>query len=82
MLEGKIRRLDLAERTMVVVTRDGRELTARVPHHASIEVSEPNAVGTMGGSLEDLEEGYLVEMEVHEGDEEHPCTCLSIVSIS
>lgn len=82
MLEGKIRSLDRVGRTVVIQTDDGREVTARVPHDASIEVSEPNAVGTMGGDLEDLEEGYLVQLEVHEADEGHPCTCLSLVSIS
>lgn len=82
MLEGKIRKLDRVERTVVIVTGDGQELTAHVPEHAAIEVSEPNAVGTMGGSLEDLEEGYLVQMEVRDAHKGHPCTCLSLVSIS
>jgi hypothetical protein len=82
MLSGKIRKLDLVERTVVVLTDDGKELTAKVPESASIEVSEPNAMGTMGGRLEDLEEGYLVQLEVHQPHEDHPCTCLSLVSIS
>ncbi|HKI99572.1 MAG TPA: hypothetical protein VKB51_13950 [bacterium] len=82
MLAGKIHKLDLVERTVVVLTDDGREVTAKVPASASIEVSEPEAMGTMGGTLEDLEEGYLVELEVHEAHEDHPCTCISLVSIS
>jgi hypothetical protein len=82
MLAGKISKLNLAERTLVVLTDDGREITAKVPHSASIEVSEPEAMGTMGGSLEDLEEGFLVELDVHEVRDDHPCTCISVVSIS
>ncbi|HEX9843451.1 MAG TPA: hypothetical protein VGC20_11910 [bacterium] len=82
MLEGKIRRLDLVERTLVVETVDGRELTATVPERANIEVSEPNTMGTMPGTLEDLDVGYLVQMDVHETHDGHPCTCLSLVSIS
>ena len=82
MLAGKIRKLDLVERTLVVLTEDGRELTAKVPEHAKIEVSEPNAMGTMGGTLEDLDVGYLVQLEVHETHPDHPCTCTSLVSIS
>jgi hypothetical protein len=82
MLEGKIRRLDLQERTVVVQTVDGRELTAKVHENATIEVSEPNTMGTTGGKLEDLEEGYLVQLDVHDAQDGHPCTCMTLVSIS
>jgi hypothetical protein len=82
MLAGKIRKLDLAGRTLVVLTDDGRELTAHVPENAVIEVSEPNTMGTMGGKLEDFEEGYLVQLDVHEAHDDHPCTCMTLVSIS
>jgi hypothetical protein len=82
MLEGKIRKLDLAARTVVVQTTDGREVTAKLHETANIEVSEPNGMGTMGGRLEDFEVGYLVQLHVHEISENHPCTCTSLVSIS
>ncbi len=82
MLEGKIRKLDLAERTLVVETLNGRQVTAIVPEHANIEVSEPNTMGTMGGTLADLGVGYLVKLEVHEGQADQPCTCFKVLSIS
>ena len=82
MLEGKIRSLDLEARTVEVETRDGRRLTASVPEHATVEVCEHETMGTMGGSLEDLEVGYLVELDVHDVHEGHPCECLRLVSVS
>ena len=82
MVEGKISKLDLAARTVVVKTTDGRELTAVVPEHLVVEVSEPESMGTVGGTLEDLDVGYLVELDVHEAHDDHPCTCVSLVSIS
>ena len=82
MLEGKIRKLDLAERTLVVETDDGRQITAKVPEYANIEVSEPSTMGTIGGTLEDLGVGYLVRLDVHEAQADHPCTCFKVLSIS
>lgn len=82
MVEGKIRKLDFAERTVVVQTVDGRELTARVPLGTSIEISEPETMGTMGGALEDLEVGYLVELQVDEHESNGACTCSSLVCVS
>ena len=82
MLEGKIRKLDVAERLLVVETHDGRQVTAKVPEHANIEVSEPNTMGTMGGTLEDLDVGYLVQLDVHDATDDHPCTCFKILSVS
>lgn len=82
MLEGTITRLDLEARTVVVRTGDGREVTATVPRDTIIEVAEPETMGTMGGELEDLEEGYLVQLDVHDHADETACTCLSLVCIS
>ena len=82
MIAGKIRKLDLEQRTLVVLTEDGREITALVPESASISVCEPNTMGHMGGKLEDLGLGYLVHLDVHEAHEGQPCRCTSLVSIS
>lgn len=82
MVEGKILKLDLAERTVVVRTSDGRELTAKVPQGTSIEISEPETMGTMGGDLEDLDVGYLVELNVDEHEGNGACTCSSLVCVS
>jgi hypothetical protein len=82
MLQGKIRKLDVAERTLVVEMADGRHLTTIVPENANIEVSEPNTMGVIAGTLEDLGVGYLVELDIHDATEGHPCTCMNLVSIS
>ena len=82
MLEGTITRLDLDARTVVVRTGDGREVTATVSPNTIIEVSEPETMGTMGGDLEDLEEGYLVQLDVHDATEAHACACVSLVCLS
>ena len=84
MLEGKIARLDLDSRTVVVRTWDGQEITTRVPADLIVEVSEPNGMGTMAGGLEDLEIGYLVQLAVHEHglDNGEPCHCTSLISVS
>ncbi len=82
MLEGTITKLDMAARTVVVRTGDGRDVTARVPQDAVIEVAEPETMGTMGGELEDLEEGYLVQLDVHEHAGDDACTCVALVCVS
>lgn len=82
MVEGKILKLDLAARTVIVRTTDGRELTAKVPQGTSIEISEPESMGTMGGDLEDLDVGYLVELHIDEHEGQGACTCSSLVCVS
>ena len=82
MLEGTIRKLDLDNRTAVIAVDDGKELTVKFPEGLVIGVSELETVGTMGGDLEDLDVGYIVEFEVHDHQEDGTCTCLSLESIS
>lgn len=82
MLEGTIRRLDLDRRTAVIVTEGGEEVMVRFPPGVNIEVSELETVGTVGGDLEDLDIGYLVEIEVRNHNEDGSCDCASLVSIS
>ena len=82
MLEGTIRKLDYENRTAVIAVDDAQELTVKFPKDIVIGVSELETVGTMGGELEDLEVGYLVEFEVHDHQKDGTCTCVSLESIS
>ena len=82
MVEGRINTIDLKNRKAVITEENGRELTVHFPKGVSIEVSELETVGTVGGDLEDLDVGYLVELEVGESNSDGSCTCASLVSIS
>ena len=81
MVTGQIRKLDLANRLAVIALEDGREVAARFPDGANIEVLEPATMGTMGGTLEDLKVGYWVQAELHEHGN-NSCSCSSLVCIS
>lgn len=82
MIEGQIKKIDLAERTVTINTQDKQELTLTFPEGANIEVTEPTTMGTMGGALEDLREGYFVEVELGAHDSNGRCSCASLVCIS
>lgn len=82
MMPGKIGKLNLEDRSMVVVFEDGREIRVEVPEKATIEVIEHETMGTMGGTFEDLEEGYLVELDTGPHQEDGSCTCVSLVCLS
>ena len=82
MIEGRIKKIDLAQRTAVIVTPDNRDVVVTFPKGANIEVREPNTMGTMGGALEDLREGYLVEVELGAHDADGNCACASLISVS
>jgi predicted DNA-binding protein with PD1-like motif len=81
MVQGQIRHLDPAGRLAVIALDDGREVTATFPTEANIEVLEPATMGTMGGTLEDLQVGYWVGVELHEHGNA-ACSCSSLVCIS
>jgi hypothetical protein len=82
VIEGQIKKIDLAERTVTINTQDKQELTLTFPEGANIEVTEPTTMGTMGGVLEDLREGYFVEVELGAHDSNGRCSCASLVCIS
>ena len=82
MIEAQIKKIDLAQRTVVVTTQDEQELTLTFPKGANIEVTEPSTMGTMGGDLEDLREGYFVEVELGAHGSDGKCACASLVCIS
>ena len=82
MLEGRISKLDLDRRSAVIVATDGREYTVSIPEEANIEVSELETVGTMGGTIEDLEVGFHVAFEAKDHQPDGSCTCINLESIS
>ena len=82
MIEAQIKKIDLAQRTVTIKTQDNQELTLTFPKGANIEVTEPTTMGTMGGDLQDLKEGYFVEVELGAHDAEGKCSCASLVCVS
>ena len=82
MIEGRIKKIDLAQRTAVIVTQDDHDVVLTFPKGANIEVREPTTMGTMGGNLEDLREGYFVEEELGAHDADGKCACASLISVS
>lgn len=83
MIEGRIKTIDLALRTVIITTsQDNQELTLTFPQGANIEVTEPTTMGTMGGELEDLKEGYFVEVELGAHGADGKCSCASLVCVS
>lgn len=82
MIQAQIKKIDLVLRTVTVVTQSDQELTLTFPHGANIEVAEPSTMGTMGGDLEDLQEGYFVTVDLGAHDGQGACSCASLICIS
>ena len=82
MIEGRIRHLDVANRSALIVESNGNEVTVQFALRANVEIIEPETVGLMGGSLEDLEEGFEVEIEVASLNEDGSIICDSIACVS
>lgn len=82
MIEGRIKNLDLANRSALIVEGNGNEITVQFALRTNVEIIEPETVGLMGGDLEDLEEGYEVEIEVASLNEDGSIICDSIACVS
>ncbi|MEE8394696.1 MAG: hypothetical protein V3S29_01485 [bacterium] len=82
MLEGRISKLDIPNRRAVIEDAEGREIQVSFPERMNVEISEPETMGNMGGELEDLEVGFLVEYEVESEKEDGTQVCGSVVCIS
>jgi hypothetical protein len=82
MIEGRIKSIDVAQRTAVITTRENEDVTVTFPDGTTIEVAEPETMGTMGGELTDLQEGYYVEVEVGSKGDDGTCACASLVCVS
>ncbi|MEC7418240.1 MAG: hypothetical protein VX420_08545 [SAR324 cluster bacterium] len=82
MLEGKIINLDLENRSAVLLGEDGNEISVKFAARLNVEIIEPETVGLMGGDLEDLEEGYEVEVELASQNDDGSFICDSIACVS
>ncbi len=78
--EAVVKKVDLENRSVVVQTDDDRELTLLIDDHTDITVMELETAGDEDGTLEDIQEGYLVSIEFTEGDA--GCACHTLASIS
>ena len=82
MIEGRISKLDLENRSAVVVEENGNQIQVNFTLRTNVEIIEDETVGLMGGELEDLEEGYYVEVEVASTNDDGSIICDSIASVS
>lgn len=80
MTEGRIRKIDPGHRSAVIDTDDGQELTLTFDDNTNIEVIDPATGGSMTGNLEDLKEGYWVQVAFREQDGRFCCS--SLISLS
>ena len=82
MIAGRIKKLDVANRRGIITTHEGEDVPVAFPDAAVIEVAEPETMGTMGGELADLQEGFEVEVEVTERGADGDFPCASLVCVS
>ncbi|MEE9255910.1 MAG: hypothetical protein V3V56_01935 [bacterium] len=80
MVEAVVKQVDSKAGSLVVETEDGREVTLLVDENTDISVMELETAGDIDGTLDDIEEGYLVAVEFSEGDS--GCKCHTLSSIS
>jgi hypothetical protein len=82
MVEGHIRKINHTDRTAVIVTREGREVPVKFGANARFEIGEPASGGLQGGTLADIGEGYLVQLDIHSHNQDGSCNCGALISVS
>lgn len=82
MIEGRIRNLDLEKRSAVIVEENGTEYSVHFPERMNVEIVEDETMGHQGGELEDLENGFEVEVELASKNEDGSFICDSVMCIS
>jgi hypothetical protein len=82
MIEGRITKLDLENRSAVIVLDDGTEHAVKFPERMNVEIVEDETMGHQGGELEDLENGFEVEVELASQNEDGSYICESVMCIS
>jgi len=82
MIEGRIKHIDVANRSALIVSDNGDEIRVSFTLRTNVEIIEDETVGLMGGELEDLREGYEVELEVASTNEDGSIICDSISCVS
>lgn len=81
-VEGRISKLDLRKRSAVITLENGTELNVQFPERMNVEIAEDETMGLQGGELEDLENGFEVEVELASQNEDGSYLCESVVCIS
>ena len=76
MVEGSVKRIDPANRLVVIATEEGKEVTLHFGAESYIEVPEIASGGSITGSFEYLKEGYWIEAKFTESD--GACHCSSL----
>ncbi|MEE8433811.1 MAG: hypothetical protein V3S64_03395 [bacterium] len=82
MFEGTIKKMDLANRSAIVTGEDGKEISIQFTERVNVEIGEEETAGWMGGELEDVEEGFIVELDLSSQKEDGSFMCDSVVCIS
>lgn len=82
MIEGRITNLDLQNRSAVIVQEDGTEHAVKFPERMNVEIIEDETMGHQGGELEDLENGFEVEVEFASQNDDGSFNCESVMCIS
>ena len=82
MIEGRITNLDLKKRSAVIVEENGTEHVVQFPERMNVEIVEDETMGHQGGELEDLENGFEVEVELASQNEDGSFVCDSVMCIS
>ena len=82
MIEGRIKHLDVANRSALIVEGNGNEIQVNFALRTNVEVIEDETVGLMGGELEDLQEGFEVEIEIASKNADGSVICDSIACVS
>lgn len=80
MAEGFVKQVDRANGRLTVHLDDGREISLSVDEHTDISVMELETAGDIDGTLDDIEEGYLVAVDFTEGEDGCKCHTLSCIS--
>jgi hypothetical protein len=80
LIEGTLRKLDRINRTAVIETSEGKEVSVHFDSHSYIAVPEPATMGNITGSLDDLKDGYWVQADFVE--KEGSCLCTSVTCLS
>ena len=82
MIEGRITNLDLQNRSAVIVQEDGTEHAVKFTERINVEIAEDETMGHQGGELEDLENGFEVEVELASQNDDGSFNCESVMCIS
>jgi hypothetical protein len=82
MIEGRIAKLDLKNRSAIIVEESGVEHAVTFPERINVEIIEDETMGHQGGELEDLENGFEVEVELASQNEDGSYVCDSVMCIS